>query len=110
MTKKINLITYTVTDINKSKELYKTMLGVEPYVDSAYYVGFKVGENEIGLTLGKDEGVLVYLDVEDIEESVKLFLEAGATLVQDEKEVGGGLFVAKVKDLDGHVIGLRQVA
>jgi predicted enzyme related to lactoylglutathione lyase len=110
MTKKINLITYKVKDINQSKELFTKMLGVEPYVDSAYYVGFKIGEVEIGLTPGSDDGATVYLDVEDIKQSLEDFVAAGATIVESSKDVGGGLLVASVRDLDGHVIGLRQAA
>jgi predicted enzyme related to lactoylglutathione lyase len=35
-------------------------------------------------------------------------VKVGAEVVQDVKEVGGGLLTAQVKDLDGNVVGLRQ--
>ena len=34
--------------------------------------------------------------------------EVGAQIVQNVKDVGGGLLIAKVKDPDGNVVGLRQ--
>ena len=35
-------------------------------------------------------------------------IEVGAEVVQDVKEVGGGLFIAQVRDADGNFVGLRQ--
>jgi predicted enzyme related to lactoylglutathione lyase len=34
--------------------------------------------------------------------------EVGAEIVQDVKDVGGGMLIAQVKDADGNVVGLRQ--
>jgi hypothetical protein len=34
--------------------------------------------------------------------------QVGAVVVQDVREVGGGLLIAKVKDADGNVVGFRQ--
>ncbi len=34
--------------------------------------------------------------------------KAGAVIVQDVKEVGGGLLIATFKDADGNVVGFRQ--
>lgn len=108
MVKEINHIVYNVKDISKSKELYNNLLGVEPYVDGPYYVGYKVGEIEIGLTIGAPNGALVYLNVDDIKNSLQSYLESGAILIQDAKDVGSGLMVATIKDLDGNIIGLKQ--
>jgi predicted enzyme related to lactoylglutathione lyase len=35
-------------------------------------------------------------------------VEAGAEVVQDVMDVGGGLLVARLKDADGNFLGLRQ--
>jgi hypothetical protein len=34
--------------------------------------------------------------------------KVGSEVVQDVKEVGGGLLISQVKDIDGNVVGLRQ--
>jgi predicted enzyme related to lactoylglutathione lyase len=108
----MNAIIYPVRDGAKAKQLYAAWLGVEPYVDSAYYVGFRVGDHEVGLDPhGFDQGLtgpVGYIDVSDIEEALSRLEAAGATRRDDPHDVGGGMLIATVTDPDGHVIGLRQ--
>lgn len=106
----ISLIVYPVKDLAQAKKLYSTFLGVEPYVDSAYYVGYKVGDHEVGLAHGDTTGPIAYRDVADIQASLQALLTAGGQTVQEPKDVGGGLLVASIKDADGNVIGLRQAS
>jgi predicted enzyme related to lactoylglutathione lyase len=105
-------IIYPVTDLTKAKKLYAELLGVEPYADETYYVGFNVEGQEFGLDPnghGKGmTGPVIYWHVQDIETSLKTLLEAGAETEQEVKDVGGGLLLASVKDADGNVIGLLQ--
>ena len=49
MSQGVQLIVFPVKDIARAKTLYRTLLGAEPYADAPYYVGFKVGDQEIGL-------------------------------------------------------------
>lgn len=108
----IKLLTYPIKDIAQAKMLYSSLLGVEPYVDGPYYIGYKVGDHEIGLIPnGHDQGLtgpLVYYDVSDIKSTLKSLVEAGAQVQQEVRNVGGGLLVASVKDKDGNISGLRQ--
>jgi predicted enzyme related to lactoylglutathione lyase len=53
-------------------------------------------------------GPIAYTDVKDIKSSLQVMVKVGAKVVQDVKEVGGGLLIAQVKDVDGNVVGLRQ--
>ena len=53
-------------------------------------------------------GPIGYVDVTDIKSSLKEMTDVGAEVVQDPRDVGGGLLVAKVKDADGNVVGFRQ--
>ena len=46
--------------------------------------------------------------LQDIKSSLQEMVKVGAEVVQDVKEVGGGLLIARVKDVDGNVVGLRQ--
>jgi predicted enzyme related to lactoylglutathione lyase len=103
----IPLIVFPVTDVEKAKTFYNAFLGVEPYADSAYYVGYKVGDLEVGLD-PHGQAVVSYIEVEDIQSSIKELEAAGAELHLDAKDVGGGLLIAQVKDADGNVLGLRQ--
>ena len=114
MTSGIRIVIYPVRDLAKAKTLYGKLVGVEPYMDEAYYVGFRVGDQEVGLDPnGHDQGMtgpVGYWQVDDIERSVKALLEAGAEVQQDVKDLGEGKLIASVKDADGNVIGLIQSA
>lgn len=108
MKKSIKLLVYPVTDIGKSKTFYSKLLGVEPYADSPYYVGYRVGDLEVGLDPNSTIGPIGYTDVEDIQASLKEMTDVGAEIVQDVRDVGNGLLIAQVKDTDGNVVGLRK--
>jgi len=108
----IGVFIYPVKDIAQAKTLYSKLLGVEPYVDEAYYVGFRVGDQEIGLDPhGHNQGMtgpVGYFQVSDIKQSLQSLLDAGAQTQQEIKDVGGGRLIAWVKDADGNIIGLMQ--
>jgi predicted enzyme related to lactoylglutathione lyase len=110
----LGLLVYPVKDLAGATALYSTLLGVQPYMEGAYYVGFKVGDQEVGLDPnGHRKGgsaPLPYFSVADVRKSLHALLEAGAELVQDVQDVGGGQLIASVKDADGNVTGLRQAA
>jgi predicted enzyme related to lactoylglutathione lyase len=109
MTQGINVIVCPVKDIARAKALYTKLLGVEPYADSPYYVGFRVGDQEIGLDPnGHKEGMTPYFEVSDIRETLELLVDSGAQALQEIKDVGGGKLIASVKDADGNIIGLSQ--
>jgi predicted enzyme related to lactoylglutathione lyase len=108
MTQNIKLIIYPIKDVEKAKAFYGTFLSAEPYVASPYYVGYRVGDLEVGLDPNSKAGPIAYIDVKDIKSSLQAVVKVGAEVLQDVKEVGGGLLIAKVKDVDGNVVGLRQ--
>ncbi len=109
MNQGIQTIIYPVTDLAQSKALFTALLGKEPYADSPYYVGYKVGKQDIGLDPnGHKHGVTAYHHIEDIQQTLQALLGAGATLVQDAQDVGGGKITAVVKDANGNIIGLVQ--
>src|SRR3712207_4967260 len=112
MTSGIRTVIYPVKNLAKAKTLYGNLVGVEPYMDEAYYVGFNVEDQDVGLDPhGHSKGMtgpVCYWHVEDIKESLKALLDAGAEAQQEVKDVGGGKLIASVKDADGNVIGLVQ--
>lgn len=83
-------------------------------MDEAYYVGFRVGDQDVGLDPhGHSQGLtgpVSYWHVDDITKSLEALLAAGAESRQEVKDVGGGKLIASVKDADGNVIGLIQSA
>lgn len=108
MANNIQLIVFPVKDLDKAKKFYNTFLGTEPYVDGAYYVGYKVGDQEVGLDPNSTVGPIAYIDVDDIKSSLQVMTKVGAEIIKDAQDVGNGLLIAQVKDTNGNVVGLRQ--
>jgi predicted enzyme related to lactoylglutathione lyase len=114
MTSGIRTVIYPVKDLAQAKTLYSKLSGVKPSMDEAYYVGFSVEGQDIGLDPhGHSQGMtgpIGYWHVDDIKQTLKALLDAGAKTQQEIKDVGGGKLIASVKDADGNVIGLIQSA
>ncbi len=114
MTEGLKTIIYPVKDLAKAKAMFSKLLGVQPYADEPYYVGFNVEGQEVGLDPhGHSQGMMGpvgYWHVDDIKASLKALLDAGAEALQEVRDVGGGKLIASAKDADGNVIGLIQSA
>jgi catechol 2,3-dioxygenase-like lactoylglutathione lyase family enzyme len=109
MSSGISVILYHVKDLDRAKALYTAFLGVEPTTDSPYYVGYELDGQQVGLVPdGQGIGPVSFRDVPDIAAARQALLDAGAETIDEPHDVGGGLLVVSVKDLDGNVIGLRQ--
>lgn len=112
MNQGIRTIIYPVTDIAQAKALYSKLLGREPYMAEAYYAGFRVGDQEIGLDPnGHNHGMtgpVGYFHVSDIKQSLQSLVDAGAQIQQEVTDLGGGKLIASVKDADRNIIGLLQ--
>ena len=109
MNKGIKTVIYPVKDVNESKTLFRKLLEVEPYADQPYYVGFKVGDQDIGLVPNNPEaGMTAFYHVDDIKNSLQILIDGGGTIIQDVKNVGGGRLIASIRDKDSNIIGLIQ--
>jgi len=86
MSRGIRLLVFPVRDPARAKRLYGRLLGTEPYVEGPYYVGFRVGDQEIGLDPNGHKagltGPIAYWQVDDIRASVQSLVDAGATVQQ----------------------------
>lgn len=103
----ITSIVYSVTDLDTAKAIHTALLGIPPTTDEAYYVGFNVGDIDIGLApQGSDASPIAYVGVEDLDAAVAAVTQAGATVVDEAHDVGGGTRIATLTDPDGNTIGL----
>jgi predicted enzyme related to lactoylglutathione lyase len=111
-TEGIKTVLHPVTDVTAAKAVYSALLGIEPQTDSAYYVGFDVAGQHIGLVPGGAfEGMaspVAYWHVSDIEAKLAEVTAAGATVKESPHEVGGGRLVASFTDPDGNILGLVE--
>ena len=108
----IKTVLHPVSDLAAAKDLYTAVLGVEPQTEGAYYVGYDVAGQHVGLLPGGGpQGLtspVAYWEVSDIEARVAEVVAAGGTVTEPAHEVGGGRTVATVADADGNLLGLLQ--
>ena len=98
MNQGVKTIIYPVKDITQSKALFRKLLEVEPYADQPYYVGFKIGDQDIGLVPRDHKALMTaFYHVDDIKISLQILVDGGAEIIQDIKNVGGGRLIAECK-------------
>jgi len=105
---------YRAPDLDKAKAWYSRVLGIAPYFDQPFYVGFSVGGYELGLDpdasapLAGSGGVIVYWGVSDATAAWERLLSLGATGRTAVQDVGEGIRVATVLDPFGNVLGIIE--
>lgn len=108
----MDTVIFPVRDVEGAKPVFTTLLGIEPYMDQPYYVGYRTGDQEIGLDPnGHAKGMtgpIGYVEVADITASLTALVEAGGSVKDDVSDVGGGKLIATVTDPDGNILGLAQ--
>jgi len=99
-----------VGNLDRAKEWYGLVLGIRPYFDEPFYVGFNVGGFELGLQPDgpnvpcASTGVIAYWGVDDANAAVGRLLELGATEHSGVQDVGDDIRVATVLDPYGNVL------
>ena len=112
MFSKIASVIFPTSNLEVDKEFWQAALGVTPYFDQPFYVGFVVDGCELGLDPNAaEEGLtypVTYWTTADIYASVADLLAAGAITHRGIKSVGDGVLVATMTDMSGNVFGLLQ--
>ena len=108
---------YYAPDLGKAKVWYRDVLGIAPYFNEPFFVGFDVG-GYVGLQPGPREGLhglgdglrggVPYWRVDDIEAAFGRLLELGATVISQVEGVGDGIETATFQDLFGNALGIIQ--
>ncbi|MEK7824561.1 MAG: VOC family protein [Candidatus Eisenbacteria bacterium] len=105
---------YQVTDIERAKAWYRSVLEIDPYFDQPFYVGFNVGGFELGLHPADAEhppgpgDAVAYWGVETMAAAWPRLLALGAAPVAPPQDVGGGIQVATVRDPFGNLLGVIE--
>ncbi len=105
---------YRVTDLARARSWYTEVLGIAPYFDQPFYVGFSVGGYELGLdpeassAPAGSASVTVYWGVENAEAALERLISLGASPHADVHDVGDGIKVATVLDPFGNVFGVIE--
>jgi catechol 2,3-dioxygenase-like lactoylglutathione lyase family enzyme len=107
----LRTVIYPAPDLAAAKSWYARVLGVQPYFDEPFYVGFSVGGFELGLvpdaTPGVD-GAQALWGVANARQEFERLLALGATELDPVTEVGGGIQVAALRDPFGNRLGIIE--
>ena len=101
----------TETELTKAKDWYAKVLGVSPYFDQPFYVGFSVGGFELGLLPQGTSGVQgpqPLWGVVNADEALQRLLALGAIALEAVTDVGDGIKVAAVQDPFGNRLGIIE--
>ncbi|MFJ5235130.1 VOC family protein [Kitasatospora sp. NPDC088391] len=106
----LRTVIYPAPDLAAARSWWAGVLGVEPYFDEPFYVGFNVAGYELGLDPDGDPAVgpVTYWGVRDVDAAVAHFVAAGAVVRAAVQEVGGGIRVATVVEPSGAPVGLIE--
>lgn len=92
----LRTVIYPATDLPAAKEWFTRLLGIEPYFDADFYVGFTVGGYELALDPHADpsDGPLTYWGVADADAGFATLVAAGAIARGEVESVGDGIRTA----------------
>ena len=102
---------YPVTNLSEATAWYTRVLGVEPYFNEPFYVGFKVCGFELGLIPDGTPGALgatAYWGTPDAEAEFQRLIALGAVADSPITDVGGGIKIGTVIDPYGNQFGLVE--
>jgi predicted enzyme related to lactoylglutathione lyase len=107
----LRTVIYHVANLDVAKDFYTKILGIPPYFDEPFYVGYAVAGYELGLqSIESDkhpaDSVEAYWGVDDIHAAYQQLLADGATPHAAPNEVGGDIWVAMLKDPSENIIGI----
>jgi len=104
----LRTVIYPSPDLDVAKAWWTELLGIEPYFDQPFYVGYEVAGYELGLlpTVDPSDGALTYWGVADVATAFAAALALGATEHVPPAEVGGGIVTATVRAPQGAIVGL----
>lgn len=104
----LRTVIYPSSDLQRDKAWWTELLGIQPYFDQPFYVGFEVAGYELGLLPDADpaDGALTYWGVDDVAAAVQAATAAGATIHTPVADVGDGIATATVRSPSGVVVGL----
>lgn len=107
----LRTVTYGVNNLEEAKAWYSQILGIQPYFDEPFYVGFNVGGFELGLNPNTNPGTtgpVAYWGVTDAHAAWKQLIEQGAQEHGPIEDVGDGILIGSVIDPFGNTLGIVQ--
>jgi len=104
----LRTVIYPAPDLDAAKQWWTAVLGIAPYFDQPFYIGYSVAGYELGLLPDADpsDGVLTYWAVDNVAAAVQEAIAAGAREHTPVSDVGDGIVTATVRTPHGAIVGL----
>jgi catechol 2,3-dioxygenase-like lactoylglutathione lyase family enzyme len=104
----LRTVIYPSPDLAAATRWWTELLGVRPYFEQPFYVGFEIGGYELGLLpdADPDQGALTYWGVDDVAAAMAEAIENGAVEHVAASEVGEGIVTGSVTTPGGAILGL----
>ena len=104
----LRTVIYPAPELDAAKIWWTDLLGITPYFDQPFYVGFNVGGYELALMPDAEpsDGALVYWGVLDVGRAVAQAVAAGASEHRPVADVGDGIVTASVITPTDAILGL----
>jgi predicted enzyme related to lactoylglutathione lyase len=109
----LKTLIYNVENLDEAKAWYTRALGIEPYFDEPFYVGFNIGGFEFGLDpdmsgVSRGNNAVGYWGVADAQTAHDQLVSFGAASAVAPHDVGGGIKVSTLTDPFGNTIGIIE--
>jgi catechol 2,3-dioxygenase-like lactoylglutathione lyase family enzyme len=106
----LRTVIYPAPDLVSSKAWFRDLLGIDPYFDQPFYVGFNVAGYELALDPDGDPtaGPVTYWGVADADAALADLIAAGAEMRGAVRDVGDGIRVASVLVPGGSVFAVIE--
>ncbi len=113
---KVGQIAITTVDLERSKSFYRDRLGMTPLFDAGNMSFFQCGETRFMIgaseTAGPPGGTILYFKVANLHSAHAHLAAEGVEFIQEPhlvvKMPDHDLWMAFLKDPDGHVLGLMS--
>jgi catechol 2,3-dioxygenase-like lactoylglutathione lyase family enzyme len=113
MIKRINHITFAVSDLKQTTNFYENVLGLKKTREWSTYVIFDVGGVELGFEPGgkkgrKEGAPHIFMTVDNVDDAYKKLKEKGVNFVSEPKDQPWGGRTAAFPDPDENMFILVQ--
>jgi catechol 2,3-dioxygenase-like lactoylglutathione lyase family enzyme len=103
----LRTVIYPAPDLTAATLWWGELLGVRPYFEEPFYVGFEQGGYELGLlpTAEPADGALTYWGVDDVGAAMAQAIALGAAEHGPATEVGDSIVTGSVRTPAGAILG-----
>lgn len=103
----LRTVIYPVVDLAAATAWWSELLGIRPYFEQPFYVGFSVAGYELGLLPDANpaDGALTYWGVESVPDAMAAAIRLGAVEHTGATEVGDSIVTGSVLTAVGSIVG-----